>query len=72
MNSHQLPHDGKHQLLVTLLDITSTDTNQLDFKFTTGIKGNLAINGLFEGVVWIFFNSVPLNNIWVNFVYYFK
>jgi hypothetical protein len=68
VNSHELPHNSKHQLFVTLLDITCTNTNQFDFKFTTGIEGNLTVDGLLEGVVWILFNSIPLDNSWVDFV----
>jgi hypothetical protein len=51
-----------------LLDITCADTNQFDLQLATGVKGDLAVNSLLESVVWIFFNSVPLNDGRVDFV----
>jgi len=68
MDTHQLPNDGKHKLLVTVLDVLSTDTNQLDLEGFAGIEGNSAVDSLFEVIVGVLFDSVPLDNLVVDLV----
>lgn len=51
-----------------MLNVLSADTDQLDLQLGASVKSDLTVNTLLEGVVWILFNSVPLNNSWVNFV----
>ena len=74
VDAYELPHNGQYQLLVTLLNILGADAHQLELEslWTASIKSDLAVDSFLEIVVWVLFNSVPLDNSWVDFVDYFK
>lgn len=68
MDPHQLPNDCEHELLVGLEDVRGADANQVDLHLVACIEGDLAVNAHLKHVVCVFFDTVPLNDVRVDFV----
>lgn len=68
VDAHKLPHDGKSQFLVSVLDILSANAHKLQLELGTSIKSNLTVDTFLEVVVWILFYSVPFYNVRVDLV----
>ncbi len=68
MDSHQLPNDCEHELLVGLEDVGGADANQVDLHLVACIEGDLAVDAHLEHIVCVFFDTVPLNDVGVDLV----
>jgi hypothetical protein len=68
MDSHKLPNDGEHELLVGVEDVLGADADQVDLHLFACIEGNLAVDALLEHVVSVLFDTVPLNDCGVDLV----
>jgi hypothetical protein len=63
-----LPNQSKNHLLVSIVNVTSTNTNSLHVHslVVASIESNLAVDLLFEFIVWVLFDSVPFDDIRVD------
>jgi hypothetical protein len=70
VSAHQLPNYSQNHLLVSVGNVTSTNTNCLHIHslVVASIESNLAVDLLFEFIVRVLFDSVPFNDIWVDFM----
>lgn len=68
MKSGYLPDHGKGQLLVSLGQISTTNSNELQLEFLGSLDGGVVINILTEIVLWRLVNLLPLNDRVINFI----
>ena len=68
MHTHQFFENGKHSILLSLLDIISYSFDKFKLHLAESILGDLAVDSDLEGVVGVLFNAVPLNNVGVDLV----
>ena len=68
MKSHELPDDSKDEFFISILNVLGTNTDLLNFELRGGVKSNLAVDSLLEGVVWHLLDAVPLHNRIVDLV----
>lgn len=68
MDSHELPDNCKQELLVSIKDILGTDADKLYSKCFACIESDITVNAHLKHVVWILFNTFPINHFVINFV----
>jgi len=68
VDSHELPDDSEHELLVSVDYVCVANADQFDFHLIACIQSDLRVDTHLKHVVGVLLDTIPLNYVWIDLV----